>query len=241
MLYTLLKNERIITGPRDWNPKYFEYFLQSECSINATLPEMPIYEPIVFSDMVKLVPTGQELQPQVDPMFEVLAGPNFKYYETERTEQTPSLDENGEQVLDENGAPVYNATTIVDKSHVMFYVAQELPIETIRNNLFATVANNRWTKETTSIIRTINDKTITIYTDRGSRTSYTQALILADDNYSAQWKFPEGFFVLNKSDLQLIVNEVVAYVQTCFDWESTKTNEIKSTATVEGLKQITLE
>jgi len=241
MLYTLLKDERIVTGPRDWNPKYFEYFLSQECGVETSLSEYPIVEPLIFNDSVKLVPTVQEELPQVDPVFEVLTGPNFKYYETERTEQTPSLDENGEQVLDENGLPVYTTTTVVDKTHVMFYIAQELPIETVQNNLLATVANNRWTKETTSIVRTINDKTITIYTDRGSRTSYTQALILADDNYSAQWKFPEGFLLLNKSDLQLIVNEVVAYVQTCFDWESAKTNEIKSTATVEGLKQIILE
>lgn len=209
MLYTLLKNERIVTGPRDWTPKYFEYFLQNDCSIETSLPESPIYDPIIFNENVKLVPTFQENLPEVNPTFEVLTGPNFKY--------------------DDSG------------NFVSYFIAQELSLDTIKNNLKQIVANNRWTKETSPINRIINEKQITIYTDRGSRTAYTQALVLATENYSASWKFPEGFFTLNKSDLQLIVDEVVVYVQSCFDWESNKVAEINSKTSVEELKQIILE
>lgn len=209
MLYTLLKNERIVTGPRDWNPKYFEYFLQQECGVQTTLPEEPIVEKLIFNGIIKLVPTLQEDNPEINPLFEVLAGPNFKF--------------------DDSG------------NFVSYYIAQELSLDTAKNNLKQIISNNRWTKETTSINRNINEKQITIYTDRGSRTAYTQALILATDDYSALWKFPEGFFLLNKSDLQLVVDEVVAYVQTCFDWEANKTNEINSKTTIEELKQIILE
>ena len=125
--------------------------------------------------------------------------------------------------------------------HVSFYVAQELPIEIVKNNLLAEVANNRWQKEVTAISRNVNDKQLTIYMDRGSRGEYAKALTLATDEYSASWKFPEGFVTLNKTDLQTIVNEVAAYVQSCFDAEAEKAVEINSKTTVEELRSIVLE
>lgn len=209
MLYTLLKDNRIVVGPRDWNPKYFDYFLQQECGIRTTLPDAPIVEPLIFSDIVKLVPTIQQELPQINPNFEVLAGPNFKF--------------------DEAG------------NHIAYYVAQELLIETAKNNLLNIVANNRWIKETTPTAFEISGTTVSLYTDSGSRIAYSQALLNADETYSAQWKFPEGFITLTKSDLQIVVKTVVDYVQTCFDWEASKHNEINSKSTIEELKQIILE
>lgn len=209
MLFTLLKNDKIVTGPRDWNPKYFEYFLRDECGIDTKLPEYHITDDLLFGESVKLVQTFEEILPEVNPSFERLAGPNFKFEDSGK--------------------------------HISYYVVSELPINSIHNNLLSIISNNRWIAETTPIVRDINGKSITIYTDRGSRTSYTQALMLADENYSAQWKFAEGFFTLNKADLQLIVNEVVAYVQSCFDWESEKSNEIISKNSVDDLKAIKLD
>lgn len=209
MLYTLLKDERIVTGPRDWNAKYFEYFLSQDCEIETSLQESPIVEPLIFNEHVKLVPTIQEASPDVNPQFEVLAGPNFKY--------------------DDNG------------NHVSYYVAQELQVETAKTNLRTIVADKRWNKEVTPINRNINEKNITIYTDRESRNSYTQTLLAVGDEYLAQWKFPEGFVALSKADLHAINLAITMYVQECFDWEVQKVNEINSTSTIEELKQIVLE
>lgn len=209
MLFTLLKDERIITGPRDWNPKYFEYFLQSECSIDTPLPDAAPGEPLIFDEHVKLVPTLEEVTPEIDPTYEQIYGPNFKY--------------------DEQG------------NYVCYYSAQYYPMDVIKTNLKNIVAGNRWIKETTSINRLVDPYQLTIYTDRGSRTAYTQALVFATDDYSAQWKFPQGFVVLNKTQLQTIVDEVVDYVQSCFDWESSVDTQIDNASTVEELKQIILE
>lgn len=80
MSYTLLQDNRIVVGPRDWSPRYFEYFLQ-ELGHETSLSDSPIIEPLVFSETVKLVPTIDEQTPQINAMFEVLAGPNFKFDE----------------------------------------------------------------------------------------------------------------------------------------------------------------
>ena len=208
MSFTLLQDNRIVVGPRDWNPRYFEHFLQ-ELGFEITLPTYPISEQLVFSDSVRLVPTIQEQTPEINPQFEVLAGPFFKFDEA--------------------------------NNHVSYYTAQSLPLETIHANLRAIVANSRWIKEVTPIVRDINGKLLTISTDRESRAIYAQALTFMSDNFSSQWKFEEGFVTINKTDLQTIVAEVIAHVQTCFDWEAQKIAEINSTASVDALKQILLE
>lgn len=205
--YTLIQNERIVVGPRDWNAKYFEYFL-NQLGIDASLRD-PIFETVQYSDTVKLVVTEYEETPAINPSLEVLAGPNFKY--------------------DEEG------------KHIAYYVAQELPLETAKANLKAIVANNRWVKETSAITRDINGKMLTLDTQRDSRTMYAQALSFVPEDYASQWKFPEGFVVINKADLALIVSEIVSYVQVCFDWEAEKTNEINSKATIGELKDVILE
>lgn len=208
MAFTLLQDNRIIVGPRDWNPRFFEHFLQ-ELGFDNQLPESPIFEPIPFGDSIKLVPTTFEQPPEINPIFEVLAGPFFKF--------------------DESGI------------HTAYYSIQSRDIETIKVALRQTVANSRWIKETTPIERDINGKTIVLDTDRESRAIYAQALSFVPDDYSSQWKFINGFITINKLDLQAIVAEVVSHVQTCFDWESAKVEEINSTTTIEGLKQIILE
>ena len=78
-MYTLLKNEQVVTGPRDWNPRYFEHFLRDECHISYTLPIMPISEPLYLSESVKLVPTHPIPNPSIDDLFEGLTGPQLSY------------------------------------------------------------------------------------------------------------------------------------------------------------------
>ena len=187
---------------------YFEHFLQ-ELGFETTLSDSPIFEPLNFSESVRLVPTIQEQAPVIDPSFEVLAGPFFKF--------------------DENN------------NHVSYYIAQPLDLETVKSTIRQSAAAVRWNKETTPIVRDINGKSLTIDTDRESRTLYAQALSYVPEDYSSQWKFINGFVTINKSDLQAIVSEVVSHVQTCFDWESTKINEINLCSSVDELKQIVME
>lgn len=208
MAYTLLDGTRIIIGPRDWSPKYFEYFLKTEYDINLQLPESSITEPFVINEQLRIVPTGFLESPTVDPLFEQLAGPRF------------SFDELG--------------------NHIAQFYTQEFDISTVKQNLKTEIAKVRWVSETTNITCNINGKVLTLYTDKESRAAYSQAYMMAQDDYLAVWKFPEGFISLNKLDLQQILNEINFYVQACFDWEAEKNNEIESKSTVAELRTIIL-
>jgi hypothetical protein len=81
MLYTLIYNNRIITGPRDWSSKYFEYFLKSECNIETSVPEIPIDTSLNLSNTTQIVPTYFDENPTVDDKFEQIAGPRFYFDE----------------------------------------------------------------------------------------------------------------------------------------------------------------
>lgn len=208
MSYSLLKDEVVVCTQSNWNPSFFEYFL-NELGFLVDLPDSPITEPLLFSDNVKLLLTIDDGLPEFNSLFETLAGPNYKYDD-------------------------------LNNFH-SYFVVQELELNQAKNNVRSVVTNNRWVKENTNIDRIIGSYSLTLYTDRGSRTSYTQALVGATEEYSAIWKFPQGFFTLNKQDLQQVANEVLAYVQSCFDWEASKNGEIDSSSTIEELKQIILE
>lgn len=206
-MYTLLKNDTIITGPRIWSAPVFKYFLKEQCDITEDLVEPPLNS-FDYGNGIKIVPTTINASPEYNALFEVLAGP---YY---------SFDANG--------------------LHVGNMIKQDLPVEDVKINMKSIVASNRWVKETTPIEMTINGKDVVVYTDRESRNLFVQALLLAGDTFSAEWKFSNGFQLINKSDLQQIVNNLSTHVQTCFDEESQKVAEIESKTTIEELKLVQL-
>lgn len=127
-----------------------------------------------------------------------------------------------------------------DKNHIAEYYAQEFSLDTIKRNLKTQLSELRWNKEISPITRDINGKSLTLYTDRETRSIYAQALMLVPDDYSSEWKFPEGFYIINKSELKQIAENIIVYVQSCFDWEAAKTAEIDSIHTVEELRTYNL-
>lgn len=208
MLYTLIRSNQIVTGPREWSPRYFEYFLKTECGIDATVAETPVDSALMFDASTGIFPTYFDDTPVVDEKFEQLAGPKFYF--------------------DEFG------------NHHAQYYALEYDKPVIVQNLKSQVAQSRWIWETQPIIRTVQGRQLTLYTDREARTTYIQAFTTADDSYVATWKFPQGFVTLNKQDLQLIITEINTHVQNCFNWEANKNAEIDSKSTVAELRDIIL-
>jgi hypothetical protein len=205
--YTLLNNNQIVAGPiGDWNKKYFQEQLVN-LDIEYSLPDEPITENLNINSSVKLVLTFFAEYPEVNPLFEILIGPEYSF---------------------------------VDGYYVGAYGTQELSAEKVKENLKKLISNARWEMETSPITKTINGKIITIDTNRESRISYSTALFSADSSYSANWKFDNQFYTLNKSDLEVIVNQVINHVQACFDWESDKYTEIDSKSTVQELRTIDL-
>jgi hypothetical protein len=48
------------------------------------------------------------------------------------------------------------------------------------------------------------------------------------ENDTVNWKFPEGWLTLTKADLGAAVTAGVAHIQSSFDWEKAKVEEIEA-------------
>jgi hypothetical protein len=117
----------------------------------------------------------------------------------------------------------------------MYYTVGELPIEAVKNNLKAQIADTRYKREVEGIV--FEGKTID--TMRGSRDIFTQTYLLMGAEDEFNWKFPEGWEPVNKQKLGEIVTAGVTHIQTQFGWEAAKEAEIEAAQTLEELDAIT--
>lgn len=109
----------------------------------------------------------------------------------------------------------------------------------IKNELKALTASERYTREVSGTKITIQDIEISLPTDRESRNVFFQKLISMNENDTIQWKFNEGWLTLNKSEMNAVVDVITNHVQSHYDWEKDKIDEIEN-ATTEQLKNIVI-
>ena len=60
------------------------------------------------------------------------------------------------------------------------------------------------------------------------------------ENDVVNWKFPEAWLTLTKSDLGIAVNAGVAHVQAQFNWELAKNEEIDACTTAAELDAVVI-
>lgn len=118
------------------------------------------------------------------------------------------------------------------------YVVEDQPIEYVKNTLIGRVATNRYNKESAGCNTEIQGVSVTVDTSREGRAIFVQAYTLMADDGTLNWKFPEGWFVLSKPELGQVVGAGATYVQSCFNWEESKTVEINNCTTLEELNNI---
>lgn len=121
------------------------------------------------------------------------------------------------------------------------YIAKDNSIFGVKEHLKGIVTANRYTKEVSGFTHNIGNRQITIDTDRVVRNMFFQKYLLMADGESVEWKFPEGWITLSKSDLGSIVSSAATHIQNQFDWESSKLSEIESATTLSELDAIALE
>ena len=114
-------------------------------------------------------------------------------------------------------------------------------IEAVKNDLIAQVAAIRYTKEISGIKVTVQNTEVTIDTARGNRDIFVQKYLLMGESDTVQWKFPECWLTLTKSDLGMIVSSATAFIQDQFSWEESKALEINACSTLEELNSIVLD
>jgi hypothetical protein len=122
------------------------------------------------------------------------------------------------------------------------YTVVPLPLEQAKGKLLAKVAAMRYEMEVRGTTCTIQGQQVNLLTNREDRNLYLQAYQLLSDQATQAWKFlPATWITLTKTDLGLVVQTIFTYVQTQYDWEKAKVEEINAvTTTVADLASINL-
>lgn len=118
------------------------------------------------------------------------------------------------------------------------YGIKERTIGSIRELLKNQTTAERYRKEISGTTVEIHGITVTLDTSRNGRNIYVQKYIMMADDDTVNWKFPEAWVALNKTDLGLVVSTGAAHVQNAFDWEKSKFEEIDAAETAAELDTI---
>jgi len=118
------------------------------------------------------------------------------------------------------------------------YEVVDTPIEFAKVNFKNQAADERYKKEVSGTKLNIQNTEVTIDTSRDGRNIFVQKYSLMAENETVNWKFPEGWLTLSKSELGQIVAAGAAHIQSSFDWEKTINDQIESATTKEDLLAI---
>jgi hypothetical protein len=127
---------------------------------------------------------------------------------------------------------------ITETTAIANYEVHDTPIEAARYNLKQRVAAERYKKEIKGTPAIIQDDEVTIDTNRGSRDVFVQKFLLMGESDTVNWKFPEGWLLLSKSDLGACVYAGVMHIQSCFNWELSINDQIDASQSKQDLLAI---
>lgn len=128
--------------------------------------------------------------------------------------------------------------TITEETATANYEAVDTPVEYARGNFKALAASERYKKEIAGTTFEIQGVTVTLDTTREGRNIFIQKYSMMGDLDTVNWKFPEGWLTLNKSELGQVIAAGAAHIQTAFDWEKGISDLIDSAQTKEELLAI---
>lgn len=134
--------------------------------------------------------------------------------------------------------PFYEFT---DTVAISSYTVEPMHVESVKNQLKAVIANNRYNKEIAGVTVKIQNNDVKVDTTRESRQHLIHRYILMNDDDTLQWKFNDVWLTLSKEEVSFLVTSGANHVQTHFDWEADKVKEINSANTLQELDLIILE
>jgi predicted helicase len=129
--------------------------------------------------------------------------------------------------------------TFTDTHAVASMTVEQYPIEAIRNFLRQQIADVRWRKQHAGVEVEINGTAYRFPTDPATRVAFHHYLTSGTTNVN--WKINQDTWLqLTDQHISTIFDKIVEHLQTSFDWEANKNNEI-TTATLETIESIILE
>jgi hypothetical protein len=113
-------------------------------------------------------------------------------------------------------------------------------IDIVRGEIKQELAAKRYEKEVSGVKVTLQGQEVSLTTMRGDRELYAQKYLLMGDSDTIEWKFPEGWMTLTKSEMLDVVNAVNNHVQSAFAWELGKAMTLDASATHAELTSVSL-
>lgn len=120
------------------------------------------------------------------------------------------------------------------------YTTAPKSLDTIKSEFKQVAANERYRKEIAGVRVTVQDTVVTVDTSRDGRNIFVQKYTSMSDTDTVQWKFPETWLTLSKSELGTVVAAGAAHVQSQFDWERAIVAQIGSAGNVDELRAIVI-
>lgn len=218
MDYLIVENRQtVLLGPMSWRQRMFQEEL-NDLEVEYTVPATA-QGYLKVNDTLEIFPVELEQQ-AFDPVFESLSGPFWVYNTTE-------VDSGMEGI-----PPSYTGSAFGN------YEVYTLEVPQIQTTLVSMTASQRYNKEIAGTTAIIQGQVVTVDTSREGRTIFVQAYSLMADDDTVDWKFPETWLTLTKTELKSVVDVGAAYIQQQFTWEKTVVDKINTATTVDALKQI---
>lgn len=125
-----------------------------------------------------------------------------------------------------------------DTEATQSYQVERLAIDAVKNMLKESVTAERWKKENSGVKVSIAGTEYSFRTDKETRVVLQNA---ATNLTSVNWKHDrETWSTLSSEDVQNVLASVLTHVQSCFDWEYTKFQEIDACTTHEELDSVVI-
>lgn len=124
--------------------------------------------------------------------------------------------------------------TVADSEAVAVYTWRDRSVDTVKRELKAQVAADRYRKQDIFITVTVNGTEVSVRADKATKDELVSAI--ADGVASRNWKFSNTWVTVDNAALQSVVDAIATHVQTQFDWEAAKVSDIDSKTTLAELE-----
>jgi hypothetical protein len=202
--------DEVLLGPIEWRPSFIASVLQSDLDLN--------FKPNVLMSDEQRVPFSLDFNSNV----------RIRKYAEVREEINPKIQR--------HEGPFWSYT---DDVATGTYTAANKGLNLIKGEQKNLVTSERYNKEVSGTKVTIQGQEVFVDTSRNGRTVYNEKYQLLADSETINWKFNQIWLTLTKEELKQIVDVVNAHVQSSFDWEMSKHNEIETLSTHEELDAFT--
>ena len=210
MNYLLVQNKQIVhLGPINWRQR----FIQTEINDLVDAGELTIEYSVPATE-----------QGYID------IGEGFEIFPVELT--TPSVDYTYQHLA----GPVYTYDT---NTATGTYTPYDLDIDSVKSNLKAIAAAERYRKQTLGTTVTIAGINFFVQTDKDTINQYI-SLATSTGNNTINYKSPTGFISVTGEDIQNIANQINDYIQEQFNWELNINNQIDSINDITTLQSLVI-